>query len=110
MATETYRPYDNWDNRVIRMRCSTCRYFVPKDLYIMPIASQEDAGGAPVPDDDWWPRGEPIMPGPVPPKPPEPDSGNALGRCRRHAPKLKGWPVVFATDWCGDHKLDENKI
>jgi len=27
------------------------------------------------------------------------------GRCRRHAPTLGGWPVVFDTDWCGDHKL-----
>lgn len=33
-----------------------------------------------------------------------------LGRCRRHAPTMKGFPAVFKTDWCGDHKLDENKI
>jgi hypothetical protein len=33
-----------------------------------------------------------------------------LGRCRRYAPTMKGWPVLFDTDWCGDHKLDENKI
>lgn len=33
-----------------------------------------------------------------------------LGRCRKHAPTLNGWPAVFNTDWCGDHKLDENKI
>jgi hypothetical protein len=33
-----------------------------------------------------------------------------IGRCRRHAPTMKGWPVMFTTDWCGDHKLDENKI
>jgi len=30
------------------------------------------------------------------------------GRCRRHAPMLGGFPVTFDTDWCGDHKLDEN--
>ena len=30
-----------------------------------------------------------------------------LGRCRRHAPELGGWPVVFVNDWCGDHKLNE---
>lgn len=31
----------------------------------------------------------------------------AIGRCRRHAPGHSGtgWPVVFLTDWCGDHKL-----
>jgi len=33
-----------------------------------------------------------------------------LGRCRRHAPTMSGWPVMFLTDWCGDHKIDENKI
>ena len=33
-----------------------------------------------------------------------------IGRCRRHAPTMNGYPVVFLTDWCGDHKLDETKI
>jgi hypothetical protein len=33
----------------------------------------------------------------------------SVGRCRRHAPSMSGYPVVFANDWCGDHKLDENK-
>ena len=32
------------------------------------------------------------------------------GRCRRHAPTMQGWPVVFDTDWCGNHKIDEEKI
>lgn len=38
------------------------------------------------------------------------DSKNTalIGRCRRHAPTMNGYPVVFETDWCGDHKLDEN--
>ena len=31
-----------------------------------------------------------------------------LGRCRKNAPSLDGFPVVFITDWCGKHKLDEN--
>jgi len=31
-----------------------------------------------------------------------------VGRCRRKAPTMKGWPVVFTNDWCGEHKLDEN--
>lgn len=31
-----------------------------------------------------------------------------LGRCRRHAPSMQGYPAVFESDWCGDHKLDEN--
>lgn len=32
-----------------------------------------------------------------------------VGRCRRHAPTIGGYPVVFESDWCGDHRLDENK-
>ena len=32
-----------------------------------------------------------------------------IGRCRRHAPTMNGYPVVFPADWCGDHKLDEAK-
>ncbi len=33
-----------------------------------------------------------------------------LGRCRRRAPTMNGYPVVFTTDWCGDHKLNEENI
>lgn len=33
----------------------------------------------------------------------------SVGRCRRHAPTMGGYPVVFSIDWCGDHRLDENK-
>ena len=33
-----------------------------------------------------------------------------LGRCRRNAPTMSGFPVVFETDWCGNHKIDENKM
>ena len=40
----------------------------------------------------------------------QPDERGNVGRCRRHAPTMNGYPVVFATDWCGDHKLDEGKI
>jgi hypothetical protein len=35
---------------------------------------------------------------------------NNVGRCRRRCPSLGGYPVVFSTDWCGDHKLDEEKL
>ena len=35
-----------------------------------------------------------------------------LGRCRRHAPAVQsiGWPPVFDTDFCGDHRLDEATV
>lgn len=38
------------------------------------------------------------------------DERGAIGRCRRHAPTMNGYPVVFESDWCGDHKLNEAKI
>lgn len=35
----------------------------------------------------------------------------SIGRCRKRSPEVgNGWPVVFDQDWCGDHKLDENKV
>ena len=40
-----------------------------------------------------------------------PKGDGPLGRCRRHAPSLNaaiGWPAVFKTDWCGDHKINED--
>lgn len=33
------------------------------------------------------------------------EKNDSLGRCRKHAPTLDGWPATFASDWCGDHKL-----
>ncbi len=38
------------------------------------------------------------------------DERSTVGRCRRHSPTLSGWPVMFDTDWCGDHKLDEKAV
>ena len=39
-----------------------------------------------------------------------PKGNGNVGRCRRNAPTMKGWPVLFPGDWCGDHKLDETKL
>jgi len=33
-----------------------------------------------------------------------------VGRCRKHAPTMIGYPVVYLSDWCGDHKLDSGKL
>jgi len=33
-----------------------------------------------------------------------------FGRCRRNAPTMKGFSIVWGKDWCGEHRLDENKI
>lgn len=70
---------DPWKHRSLSMRCSTCMWFVAKQL---------------------------TGPG----KPDTPDTRGALGRCRRHAPTMDGFPATFEVDWCGDHKVDETKI
>jgi hypothetical protein len=44
------------------------------------------------------------------PKQPNNKLGYDLGRCRRHAPSMGGYPVVYVNDWCGDHRIDENKV
>jgi hypothetical protein len=44
------------------------------------------------------------------PKQPNNKLGYDLGRCRRHAPTMGGYPVVYVNDWCGDHRIDENKL
>lgn len=33
-----------------------------------------------------------------------------IGRCRRNAPTMGGFPVTFDSDWCGQHKLNEEDI
>jgi len=46
----------------------------------------------------------------VPKEKPEGSEVSELGRCRRHAPTMNGYPAVFCDDWCGDHKINENAI
>lgn len=38
------------------------------------------------------------------------NEASVIGRCRRHSPTMNGYPAVLINDWCGDHKIDENKI
>lgn len=33
-----------------------------------------------------------------------------VGRCRKRAPTMGGFPVIFSNDWCGDFRLRENVI
>ena len=42
----------------------------------------------------------------------EPIEGSkTLGRCRKRAPMAdKGFAPTFEDDWCGDHRLDENRV
>lgn len=72
---------DPWKNRSSKMKCKTCMWYAEK------IFDFQQTG---------------MVAGQTPVAP--------LGRCRRHAPTMTGYPVVFPTDWCGDHKLDETKL
>ena len=70
---------DPWKHRSFGLRCKTCMWFVPKSVF----KTTEDGVSV--------------------------ESDSALGRCRRHAPNANGFIPVFESDWCGDHRLDENK-
>jgi hypothetical protein len=72
---------DPWKDRKKGLRCATCVWYVKKAVDTMMQA--------PPPPGEMGPR--------------------EVGRCRRHAPALGGFPVVFPSDWCGDHRLDEAK-
>lgn len=81
---------DCWAHRSSGMKCRTCMWFVLKNY-----------------------KPKMIKEGSQPSFPAEPVrylNNNRIGRCRRHAPTMNGYPVVFQEDWCGDHKLDETKL
>lgn len=45
------------------------------------------------------------------PKHPRSKQYDIIGRCRRNAPVVQiGYPTTYPSDWCGEHKLDEEKI
>ena len=70
---------DPWKHRSKGMKCASCMWFVKKAPSQLEAPARRELG-----------QGE-------------------VGRCRRHAPSMGGYPVVFTTDWCGDHRLDETK-
>ena len=70
---------DPWKHRSANMRCETCMWYVAKEL--PPTVNPQHLES-------------PVV---------------QVGRCRRHAPSMNGYPVVYHTDWCGDHRLDELK-
>ncbi len=74
------RTDDPWVHRSAGMRCATCMWFAPK-MIAPPL--------------------DPLQ---------QRDVASPVGRCRRHAPTMNGYPVVYPDDWCGDHKLDEMKL
>ncbi len=79
---------DPWKHRSSGMKCTTCMWYVEKAVAISGNGMQVDQ--------------EPVI-GDI-------NIKGSIGRCRRHAPTINGYPVVFDVDWCGDHKLDETKM
>lgn len=82
---------DPWKHRSAGMTCATCMWSVIKVRTTL-IQAGSQVGKSLSPDE--------LDREPLP----------VLGRCRRRAPTMNGYPAIFQTDWCGDHKLDENKI
>lgn len=81
---------DPWQHRSVNMFCKTCMWYVQKLAPEIRAAQREVESQM---------REDAAMIGFKP----------AIGRCRRHAPTMSGYPVVYENDWCGDHKLDETK-
>ena len=74
------KPTDPWTNRPDGLKCKTCIWYVEKQ--------RQRIGAA---DSDINPV-------------------RVIGRCRRHAPTMNGFVPVYPNDWCGDHRIDENKL
>ena len=77
---------DPWKHRTSGMVCATCMWWIAKT----PAAGYEETSK------EYEETRE---------------RSAKLGRCRKRAPLAdKGFAPTFETDWCGDHRLDENKI
>ena len=80
---------DNWKHKSETMLCKTCMHYVSKNSISELAKSLDDS-----------PKG--IIQAQ--------EKGLSVGRCRKKSPCMDGWPTVFSTDWCGDHKIDGDKI
>lgn len=85
---------DCWKHRGSDMRCATCMWYVQKQkMEVVPEYTFEHGTNAYDKTCDVV-KTENVI----------------LGRCRKNAPTMEGYPVVYPGDWCGQHKLDENKL
>ena len=96
---ENYEPIDPWKHRSQGMRCKTCMWFAPKirgSIQCEPCPTELKNHAYP-------PYHAELVDC-------QSDPPVHIGRCRRHAPTMNGYPVVFVNDWCGDHKLNEEAL
>ena len=75
---------DPWKHRSEGMKCKSCMWFEEKSVRPR-VPKASDPAWVTVEDSPTY----------------------HLGRCRRHAPTMSGFPAVFVNDWCGDHKINE---
>jgi hypothetical protein len=102
---------DPWKHRGDNMRCKTCMWFVPKAPVSPPrpiVVAEEDLAALTKGPFESTLIAQELDKMTLAIK--YVDRSYDLGRCRRHAPNVSGFPVVFVNDWCGDHRLDENKL
>ncbi|MBC8158969.1 MAG: hypothetical protein H8E94_06530 [Alphaproteobacteria bacterium] len=98
---------DPWKHRSVGMLCASCMWFVekvtePRGFVVKDVKEPVlEPGEFRAVDDRTSKPGTFVIGGP--------NDDDVFGRCRRHAPTMQGYPAVFGNDWCGDHKLDENK-
>lgn len=103
---------DDEGQRIIKELSIPKENIIPQDK---PISINDYLGKAAPPADPWAHRSDGMRCKTCMwfvPKPASAKLGGVtdLGRCRRHAPTMTGYPAVFVNDFCGDHKLDENKV
>ena len=99
---------DPWAHRSEGMRCATCMWWLEKARKVTEVVAGPGLTMGPDPAEYGMVRVSDDIPERVSedvaaPKP-------RLGRCRRHAPTMNGFVPTFETDWCGDHRLDENAL
>lgn len=112
MIAEQQQSRDPWAHRSAGMRCKTCMWWVAKAQPRSAIGELQRAAYNPVQSAGLGlgiaaGLGAQAMLEKVE-TPQEPE--RVLGRCRRHAPTMNGFPAAWSGDWCGDHKLDETKV
>ncbi len=92
---QEYVLMDNWDRKT-DFHCDSCMFYVPKREH-----SSEAAIAIPISDLEFriakeGEKGIKISPD--------------EGRCRRRAPTMQGFTVVYSNGWCGEHKIGSNPV
>lgn len=83
---------DNWDRKT-NFNCESCMFYVPK--------KEHSSAGNEKAEYEYTDNPKELL---------DAYSPVEKGRCRCKSPTMKGYPVVFADDWCGEHKIGSNPL